>query len=82
MTTACFICLEDVTGKERYHAKCLEALFGTKTFPVFDVELSKLYGLAATKMAGKMSISGAQEKVPLTLLSASIVRENTAVLST
>ena len=52
-----------------YHRECLEALFGTKTFPVFDVELSQLYSLAATKMAGKMSISGAQEKVSLTLSS-------------
>ncbi len=69
MTTNCFICLKDVTGKEMYHPECLEALFGTKTFPVFDVELSKLYSLAATKMAGKMSISGAQEKVSLTLSS-------------
>ena len=69
MTTSCFICLEDVTGEERYHPECLEALFGTKNFPMFEVELSKLYSLAAAKMAGKMSISGAQEKVSLTLSS-------------
>lgn len=69
MTTPCFICLEDVSGEERYHSECLESLFGTRTLPVLDVELSKLYSLAASKMAGKMSISGAQEKVSLTLSS-------------
>jgi serine/threonine-protein kinase HipA len=67
VTTSCYICLGGVTGGETYHSKCVESLFGTKTFPAFHIELSKLYTLAATKMAGKMSISGAQEKVSLTL---------------
>lgn len=52
-----------------YHPGCIEWLFGTRTFPELDIGLSKLYSLAATKMAGKMSISGAQEKVSLTLSS-------------
>lgn len=67
MTTPCLICLEGTSGKEEYHPACLEMLFGTGTLPVLDVELAKLYSLAASKMAGKMSISGAQEKVSLTL---------------
>lgn len=67
MTTPCLICLEGTSGKEEYHPACLETLFGTGTLPVLDVELAKLYSLAASKMAGKMSISGAQEKVSLTL---------------
>jgi serine/threonine-protein kinase HipA len=49
-----------------YHAKCLELLCGTQTPPVLDIELSKMMGLAA-EMAGKMSISGVQEKVSLRL---------------
>jgi serine/threonine-protein kinase HipA len=65
--TSCSICLDDVTGDVGYHAACIESLFGTTKFPILDVELSKLYSLAASKMAGKMSISGAQEKVSLTL---------------
>lgn len=65
--SACAICLERVTGHDAYHATCLETLFGTSTMPVLDIELSKLYSLAASKMAGKMSLSGAQEKVSLTL---------------
>lgn len=49
-----------------YHDECLELLFGTPTLPVLDIELSKMTGLAA-EMAGKMSISGVQEKVSLRL---------------
>jgi len=64
---SCAICLERIPGDARYHPACLENLFGTSQLPALDVELSNLYGLAATKMAGKMSISGAQEKVSLTL---------------
>ena len=64
---SCSICLGNVTDEVEYHADCIESLFGTKTLPELDVELSKLYSLAASKMAGKMSISGTQEKVSLTL---------------
>lgn len=66
---SCLICLGDVPSEETYHSACLEALFGTSTIPVFDVDFSRLYSLAASKMAGRMSISGAQEKVSLTLAS-------------
>lgn len=65
--TACLICLGDTPGDSVYHAACVESLFGTTQFPAVDIELSKLYSLAATKMAGKMSISGVQEKISLTL---------------
>lgn len=67
--TTCSICLENVSDDAMYHPGCIEWLFGTRTFPELDIGLSKLYSLAATKMAGKMSISGAQEKVSLTLSS-------------
>jgi serine/threonine-protein kinase HipA len=65
--TSCSICLAQAAGDQHYHRECSESLFGTPTFPKLDVELSALYRLAASKMAGKMSISGAQEKVSLTL---------------
>jgi serine/threonine-protein kinase HipA len=65
--TSCSICLGAVAGDAGYHPACSESLFGTPTFPKLDVELSTLYRLAASKMAGKMSISGVQEKVSLTL---------------
>jgi serine/threonine-protein kinase HipA len=65
--SSCLVCLGTVSGEDGYHPECLESLFGTTTLPVLDVELSKLYSLAASRMAGKMSISGAQAKVSLTL---------------
>lgn len=65
--TTCGICLGKVARNGSYHPQCLELLFGTATIPRIDVELSTFYSLAATRMAGKMSISGAQEKVSLAL---------------
>ncbi len=62
----CRICVRSTAGSLDYHPECLESLFGTKAFPLLDIELSKLMGLA-TEMAGKMSISGVQEKVSLRL---------------
>jgi len=64
--STCRICLKTTAEKLDYHAECLELLFGTSTLPVLDIELSKMMGLAA-EMAGKMSISGVQEKVSLRL---------------
>ncbi len=62
----CRICLGSAFGSLDYHFECLESLFATKALPRLDIELSKLMGLAA-EMAGKMSISGVQEKVSLRL---------------
>ena len=64
--TPCLICLDSVAGNGEYHPACLEHLFGTTTLPALDFELADLYALAA-QMAGKMSISGVQEKVSLRL---------------
>lgn len=64
----CAICLGSTSRDAEYHEACIEALFGTKVMPGIDVGLSELYKLAA-KMAGKMSISGVQEKVSLKLSS-------------
>jgi serine/threonine-protein kinase HipA len=64
----CLICLENTRGEEEYHSRCIERLFGTRRLPHLDVELGELYALAA-KMAGKMSISGVQEKLSLKLSS-------------
>lgn len=62
----CRICLDPTAEDIDYHVECLESLFGTRTLPLLDIALSKLMGLAA-EMAGKMSISGVQEKVSLRL---------------
>lgn len=67
--TSCSLCLKKVAGGSAYHPQCSQNLFGTTVLPAFEVELSALHGLAAGKMAGKMSLSGAQEKVSLVLSS-------------
>jgi len=63
--TVCCICLEP-SGPAEYHPSCLEGLFDTAALPKLDFELSELYAVAA-QMAGKMSISGIQEKISLKL---------------
>jgi serine/threonine-protein kinase HipA len=64
--TTCLVCLEETAGKVEYHPACVKRLFGTSVLPLLDLELSELYAVAA-QMAGKMSISGIQEKVSLRL---------------
>ncbi len=62
----CLICLKSTRGEEEYHPGCIEQMFGTRKPPRLDIELGELYAIAA-KMAGKMSISGVQEKLSLKL---------------
>ena len=62
----CRICLRPTAGSRDYHSDCLVSLFGADSLPRMDIELRNLMGLAA-EMAGKMSISGVQEKVSLRL---------------
>ncbi len=65
--STCAICLRKTIGSDTYHQNCLRLLFGADTFPKFDtIDLSNLYRKAA-EMAGKMSISGVQEKVSVAL---------------
>lgn len=63
---SCAICLLQTTNDAEYHPACIEMLFDTSSLPSLKVNVQELYALAA-KMAGKMSISGVQEKVSLTL---------------
>lgn len=64
--TACRICLQSTGNDPPYHPRCLESLFGSRTLPHLEFSLPSLMRLA-TEMAGKMSISGVQEKVSLKL---------------
>ena len=63
---ACRICLQPCDDDERYHAACLMRLFDAPSLPWLGFSLPSLMRVA-TEMAGKMSISGAQEKVSLRL---------------
>jgi serine/threonine-protein kinase HipA len=62
----CRICLRSTDGSLDYHSACLKSLFGTDSLPLLDIDLRNLMASAA-QMAGKMSISGIQEKVSLRL---------------
>ena len=64
--TACRICLRPTVSASAYHAECIETLFGSVTLPRLEFSLPSLMR-SATDMAGKMSISGVQEKVSLKL---------------
>lgn len=64
--TACRICLQPTDDDPPYHPACLESLFGSPILPRLEFSLPSLMRLA-TDMAGKMSISGMQEKVSLKL---------------
>lgn len=66
MANACLICLRPTTGAAEHHPACSESLFGTPTLPILDLDLAELNS-AAVDMVGKMSISGVQEKVSLSL---------------
>ena len=63
---ACRICLNPCNDDPPYHAACLKWLFGAPSQPALAFSLPRLLRIA-TEMAGKMSISGAQEKVSLKL---------------
>ena len=63
--TACLICLKPTKG-EVYHTECSQSLFGVSTLPKLELDVGDLYAVAA-EMAGKMSISGVQEKVSVKL---------------
>ena len=62
----CRVCLKPCPGGEPYHPACLESLFGSPSLPWLGFSLTSLMRVA-TEMAGKMSISGAQEKISLRL---------------
>ena len=63
---ACLICLGVTRGRESYHPRCLNALFGSAQPPTIDFDLAGLHTIAL-EMAGRMSISGVQRKVSVRL---------------
>lgn len=64
--TRCWSCGEPIDDGARYHAACLEELFGSRELPVLDVDTAHLHTLALA-MVGKASISGVQKKLSVRL---------------
>jgi serine/threonine-protein kinase HipA len=62
----CLICLSPAGGASTYHPRCLKRLFGAPALPQFDLDRRRLTSIALD-MAGRMSVSGVQEKVSLVL---------------
>lgn len=62
----CLICLGELSGKDRYHARCSRLLFGLKGEPGFDIDPGKLH-TAALAMVGHTSLSGVQKKISVNL---------------
>lgn len=62
----CLVCLEPVSGRANYHARCLRTLFGVARLPKLDIELAQLH-TAALAMLGHASLSGIQKKISLGL---------------
>lgn len=61
---SCAAALPD--SADRYHAHCLQQLFGTDTLPQVDVDLARLHTLALA-MVGRISVSGVQRKLSVQL---------------
>ncbi|MCD6320115.1 MAG: HipA domain-containing protein [Candidatus Desulfofervidaceae bacterium] len=62
----CGICGNGGGEEKGYHRRCLKALFGSPILPEIRLKLSDV-SLEAQKMAGKISISGVQPKLVLSL---------------
>jgi serine/threonine-protein kinase HipA len=67
--TICQFCLHPTRTGRTHHLACARRLFDTATIPTLNLTQSEIYTQAAV-MAGKMSISGVQAKVSLTLSAA------------
>ena len=63
----CLSCFDHLATNGQYHPACIERLFGSRTLPFLDVRLDRFARLAAI-MVGKVSLSGVQAKLALTLL--------------
>ncbi|NOY87165.1 MAG: HipA domain-containing protein [Deltaproteobacteria bacterium] len=68
----CGICANKGGEEQGYHRKCLRALFDKSALPSIGLKLSDV-PLEAQKMAGKMSISGVQPKLIMSLEKGNLV---------
>ena len=63
---ACRVCLQETKQPADCHPSCVKTLFNTSSLPTMDIDLSDINEMAQ-KMIGRMSISGVQQKVLVSL---------------
>lgn len=74
MTKVCGVCLHPIgSGPREYHAKCMRKLFSSSEAPTLALNRQDLH-LLGQAMAGKVTVSGVQQKLAL-------VRTDRATLS-
>jgi serine/threonine-protein kinase HipA len=66
VTARCRSCAAVAPDRGDFHARCLQQLFGSDEAPSIDVDLARLQTLALA-MVGRVSISGVQRKLSVTL---------------
>jgi serine/threonine-protein kinase HipA len=62
----CFFCYQDAGG-QAYHSKCCKKFFGTTTLPVLEIDNNKLKELATLSINQRISVTGAQPKLSVSL---------------
>ncbi|MES2649540.1 MAG: HipA domain-containing protein [Bacteroidota bacterium] len=62
----CFFCYKNA-GDEQYHAKCAKRFFGTNEIPVLELNESILEELAKKSVNDRITVTGVQPKISVTL---------------
>lgn len=62
----CLSCGKEIKKKESFHPSCLRKLFGVNYLPDIDLSLREV-SIKAQQMVGKLSISGVQPKLSISL---------------
>lgn len=62
----CICCGKPVNNTEKFHARCMNGLFGANYIPTINFTLGEI-ATTAQKMAGKLSVSGIQPKLSMKL---------------
>jgi serine/threonine-protein kinase HipA len=62
----CLICYQDA-GDQSYHSRCAKKFFGTEKMPILELDKSLLKQLAETTINERISVTGVQPKLSVTL---------------
>ena len=67
MTERCLICSKATGTGAEYHEKCSRKFFGMYPPPVLDVSLENLQEYAAQSVLTRVTVTGVQKKLSLTI---------------